>query len=154
MIDDDVRRSIDASVLCWLATCDADGWPNVSPKEIFCAEDDRTLLIAQIASPQSVRNIRTHPQVCVSFIDVFAQKGHKLHGRAAILDRHDPAFEHVARPLLALAGDAFPVSAAIRVTVERVATIVAPSYRLIPGTTEAGQIESAMATYGVMARPD
>lgn len=31
-----LRAAIETSVLCWLATVDADGQPNVSPKEIFC----------------------------------------------------------------------------------------------------------------------
>ena len=46
------------SVLCWLATVDDHGMPNVSPKEIFCCHGERELLIANIASPQSVRNIK------------------------------------------------------------------------------------------------
>jgi predicted pyridoxine 5'-phosphate oxidase superfamily flavin-nucleotide-binding protein len=31
-LKDAVRADVDASVLCWLATVDADGAPNVSPK--------------------------------------------------------------------------------------------------------------------------
>jgi predicted pyridoxine 5'-phosphate oxidase superfamily flavin-nucleotide-binding protein len=31
-----LRAAIETSVLCRLATVDADGQPNVSPKEIFC----------------------------------------------------------------------------------------------------------------------
>ena len=57
MFTGEVRQAVDRSVLCWLATVDADGQPNVSPKEIFCAIDDVTLLIAEIASPVSRRNI-------------------------------------------------------------------------------------------------
>ena len=135
------------------ATCDADGWPNVSPKEIFCAEDDRSLLVAHIASPQSVRNIRANPRVCASFVDIFVQKGHKLHGLAEVVGRDHPEFDRVAAPLRARAGDAFPILAAIRIRVERIAEIVAPSYRLRPDTTEAAQVERALATYGVRARP-
>ncbi|WP_313952801.1 pyridoxamine 5'-phosphate oxidase family protein [Accumulibacter sp.] len=37
MLTDDVLNYIKRSVLCWLATADADGAPNVSPKEVFCA---------------------------------------------------------------------------------------------------------------------
>jgi len=46
------------SVLCWLATVDAHGQPNVSPKEVFAAFDEKHLVIAHIASPLSVKNIQ------------------------------------------------------------------------------------------------
>ncbi len=70
-----VREDLDHAVLCWLATVDEDIVPNVSPKEIFCAHGDDALLIANIASPGSMRNIARNPRVCVSFIDVFRQRG-------------------------------------------------------------------------------
>jgi uncharacterized protein len=149
MIDAEVRHSLERSVLCWLATVDAQGWPNVSPKETFLAEDDRHLLIAHIASPNSVRNLRVEPRVCVSVVDVFAQKGWKLHGRAELIQRHDPRYPFLAAPLQEKAGPDYPVLAVIRIAIERVAPILAPSYRMVPGTTEASQIAQAMRTYGV-----
>lgn len=59
------------AVLCWLATVDEDGMPNVSPKELFKHADDDRIIIAVVASSQSVRNISHTPSVCVSFVDVF-----------------------------------------------------------------------------------
>jgi len=56
----------DQFVLCWLATVSEKGVPNVSPKELFIFEQEKQLLIANIASPQSVKNIRANPQVYVS----------------------------------------------------------------------------------------
>jgi uncharacterized protein len=47
MLNPIVMESIEKSVLCWLATVEADGMPNVSPKEMFMAKDEVTLLIAQ-----------------------------------------------------------------------------------------------------------
>jgi uncharacterized protein len=38
-----LRAAIGTSVLCWLATVDADGQPNVSPKEIICTPGARRL---------------------------------------------------------------------------------------------------------------
>ena len=75
MISVEIKNYIERSVLCWLATADAAGVPNVSPKEIFVPFGDDHLLIANIASPESVKNIRGNPHVCVSFVDVFVQKG-------------------------------------------------------------------------------
>lgn len=75
-----------------LATVDPDGWPNVPPKEVFCAYDAHTLLIANIASPGSRANIRRHPAMCVSFVDVCIQKGFKLQGIATVVESTDDPF--------------------------------------------------------------
>lgn len=84
MLNEAVRTDIDNSVLCSLATVDADGTPNVSPKEIFAAHGDDRIVVADIASPQSVKNLRVNPRACVSFIDVFRQRGFKIVGTAGI----------------------------------------------------------------------
>lgn len=54
MLNKEIRLCLERSVLGWLATVDQQGHPNVSPKEIFAAWDDRTVLIAHIASPLSI----------------------------------------------------------------------------------------------------
>ena len=46
MLNDAVRTDMANSVLCWLATVDADGTPNVSPKEIFASHGDDRIVIA------------------------------------------------------------------------------------------------------------
>jgi len=143
---------IHRTVLCWLATVDAQGQPNVSPKEVFAAFDENHLVIAHIASPISVRNIQQNPKVCVSLIDIFVQKGWKLIGHAQYVNASDEAFHAYAKPLLAMTGDKFNIQAVLVVKVVQSHPIVAPSYRFYPkSTTESGQIESAMKTYGVRA---
>ena len=51
------KSEIKSAVLCWLATAASDGTPNVSPKELWDVHDERTLVIAEIASAGSVRNL-------------------------------------------------------------------------------------------------
>jgi len=68
MMDDCVREAARSSVLCWLATVDAEGQPNVSPKEVWTIADVQHVVVAHIASPISARNIAQHPQVCLSFV--------------------------------------------------------------------------------------
>ncbi|UYG01261.1 pyridoxamine 5'-phosphate oxidase family protein [Halomonas sp. GD1P12] len=65
MITEEVKKYIDRSVLCWLATVDRDGDPNVSPKEVFAAYENDRLVIANIASAGSMRNILSNDAVCV-----------------------------------------------------------------------------------------
>lgn len=152
MLDDDVKKYIDNSVLCWLATCSKDAMPNVSPKEMFTYENDDTLLIAHIASPNTVSNIRENPNVCVSFVDVFVQKGYKLRGTAKMIYKNDDAFHIKVKSLTKLFSDKFPVKAIIEIKVTEVSRIIAPSYSLFPAvTTEESQIKSALLTYRVAA---
>ena len=144
------HQTLGGCVLCWLATADAEGQPNVSPKEVFAVVDERHLVIAHIASPISVRNIQQNPKVCVSLIDIFVQKGWKLMGHAQYVNARDEAFHAHAKPLLEMVGDQFKIQGVMVVEVVQVHPIVAPSYRFYPdSTTELGQIEAAMKTYGV-----
>ena len=153
MIDSHVKKSIQSSVLCWLATVDASGQPHVSPKEIFAAVDDTHMVVAHIASPHTVRNITSHPPVCLSFVDVFVQKGFKLQGLARIVKAADPDYATWATPLLAMVEGKFKIPSVIVVAVQTVDPILAPSYRFYPeATTEHDQIASAMRRYGVQPR--
>ncbi len=145
------HQMLDGCVLCWLATADADGQPNVSPKEVFAVVDERHLVIAHIASPISVRNIQQNPKVCVSLIDIFVQRGWKLMGHAQYVNARDDAFYTHAKPLLGMVGDQFKIQGVMVVEVVQAHPIVAPSYRFYPdSTTESGQIEAAMKVYGLV----
>jgi uncharacterized protein len=150
MMNDAVREAARRSVLCWLATVDAQGQPNVSPKEVWAIADDQHVVVAHIASPMSVRNIAQQPQVCLSFVDVFVQKGFKLLGRAREVRATDPDFAAWAAPLLLMVGQRFTIHSVLVIQVQSVAAIVAPSYRFYPDdTTEASQTALSMQTYKV-----
>lgn len=153
LLTPEVHAAAQASVLCWLATVDAHGQPNVSPKEIWTPVDGRHVVVAHIASPVTVRNLAANARVCLSFVDVFVQKGFKLQGQAAVLRPQDEDFDRWAAPLRPLLGPRFPLHAVLRIAVDLVEPIVAPSYRLFAATTtEAGQVASAMQRYGVQPR--
>ena len=150
VLTDTVRQAARRSVLCWLATVDAQCQPNVSPKEVWAIADDRHVVVANIASPVSVRNIAHEPRVCLSFVDVLVQKGFKLTGTACELLPTDDDYNDWAAPLLAIAGERIPVRSILLITVNAAQPIVAPSYWLFPQTTtEAAQIEAARRTYGL-----
>lgn len=150
MLTPEVHAAAKKSVLCWLATVSEDGQPNVSPKEVFRVHDEQRLVIANIASPVSVRNIRMNPSVCVSFIDVFTQRGYKVLGSASYVAKAHADFAALSAELAAMAGARFPIHGVIVVRAHAVEAIVAPSYRLYPEeTTERSQSLAAMRTYGV-----
>jgi predicted pyridoxine 5'-phosphate oxidase superfamily flavin-nucleotide-binding protein len=152
LLTEPIREAARRSVLCWLATVDAEGQPNASPKEVWAIADDQHVVVAHIASPISARNIAQHPQVCLSFVDVFVQKGFKLIGTAHEVRATDAEFTDWAAPLLAMVGQRFTIQSVLVVHVKSVSAIVAPSYRFYPyDTTEASQVASAMQAYNVQA---
>jgi len=144
---EEIKDYIDRSVLCWLATSSAENLPNVSPKEIFAFYGSDKIIIANIASPHSIRNIRENPQVCVSFIDILVQKGVQIKGRADIVKKTQAAFPEMEKVLLKMTGGKFPFSSIICISIEKVKPIIAPKYILYPETTEEGQIASAKKAY-------
>ena len=147
------KAMAEQSVLCWLATVSATGQPNVSPKEVFAIADDEHLVVANIASPTTARNIRVNAQVCLSFVDVFVQKGYKILGEAKDVTPSDPTFARWSEPLKAMVGDRFPIRSVFVIRVSAVEAIIAPSYRLYAAeTTETAQMEAALRTYGVQKK--
>ena len=145
----EIKDSIDKSVLCWLATASVDNWPSVSPKEIFTCFGTDQLIIANIASPQSVRNVRENELVCVSFIDILVQKGYQLKGKARVIEKTDLEFLEMEKPLLEMTGGNFPFNSIIVISIESAKPIIAPRYMLYPETTQEEQIESARKSYGL-----
>ncbi|MEM9685759.1 MAG: pyridoxamine 5'-phosphate oxidase family protein [Bacteroidota bacterium] len=152
MLTPDIKKYVNSSVLCWLATSSLENVPNVSPKETFSCYGDTHIVIANIASPQTVRNIEQNDKVCVSFIDVFVQKGYQLKGSARIVEISDPDFTAMEALLLKITEGKFPFSTITAIAVEQVKPIIAPRYILYPETTVQQQIESAMNTYGVQPK--
>jgi predicted pyridoxine 5'-phosphate oxidase superfamily flavin-nucleotide-binding protein len=144
------KAMAERSVLCWLATADESGQPNVSPKEVFAVADDKHIVVANIASPGSAKNIHINAKVCLSFIDVFAQKGFKVFGVASDVTPEAAEYFRWVEPLRMMAGDRFPIHSVFVVRATAVEPIIAPSYRLYPSeTTEASQVQAALRTYGV-----
>lgn len=148
-LTEDIKQSIEKCVLCWLATSSKENSPNVSPKEIFTHHGNNKIIIANIASPQTVKNIKYNKNVCVSFIDVFVQKGFQIKGSATIISNTNPEFQEIEIKLLRLTKGKFPFSSVTVVSVKQVKPIIAPRYMLYPDTTEEEQVLSAKKAYGV-----
>ncbi len=148
-LTDNIKEYIDNTVLCWLATVSQDGQPNVSPKELFHRYGDDQLIIANIASPQSVNNIKQNPKVCVSILDILVQKGFQLKGTAQIIDEAHKDYDGMYALLTQETGDKYPFHTITVITVQSTKPIIAPSYWLFPDITEEDQIASAKQVYGL-----
>ena len=144
----EIHTAIEKSVLCWLATVSSDGTPNVSPKEMFTTFGDQ-IIIANIASPQTIRNIKEQSRVCLSFIDILVQKGYQVKGSAQVVSKGEPGFSEMEKLLLEMTGELFPFRSITCITIESAKPILAPRYLLFPDTKESDQVERARKTYGL-----
>lgn len=147
MLNDEIKKYMDKSVLCWLATSSSENIPNVSPKEVFTYYGDSNIIVANIASPQTIKNIKQNANVCISFIDVFVQKGYQIKGKAKIVTKSEADYVSAKALLLELTGGKFPFSSITNIFVESVKPIIAPKYILYPETTEQEQINNALKQY-------
>ena len=148
-LNQEIKDCIDKSVLCWLATASSKGEPNVSPKECYAHFGADAIIVANIASPRTVRNIEQNENVCVSFLDILVQKGFQIHGKAEIIKNGDIEFEEMFAVLNKMTQGKFPFQTITKISIERTKPIIAPSYILYPETTESQQIENSKRSYGL-----
>jgi hypothetical protein len=62
-LTEDMKRVVEEQRLAFVATVDADGTPNLSPKGTIAVLDDDHLMFADLASPHTVENLRRNAGV-------------------------------------------------------------------------------------------
>lgn len=122
------RKIIEAHTLGFVATINADGTPNLSPKGMMIVLDDEHLAFGEVRSPGTVRNIRERPLLEINFVDVLARKGVRIRGRAEIVEKEAEDFE-VLRPRFDRWRDlANQIRRFVRVEIEDAKVITSPAY--------------------------
>jgi predicted pyridoxine 5'-phosphate oxidase superfamily flavin-nucleotide-binding protein len=114
--------------LGFVATMNADGTPNLSPKGTFAVVDAATVAFAEIRSPGTLRNLAADPAVEVNFVDPFTRRGCRLSGTARIVRRGDAGFDGLL-PLFTDHGDLVPrTRAVVLIAVIRALPLSSPAY--------------------------
>jgi hypothetical protein len=90
--------------------------------------DSEHLIFADIASPQTIENLRHCPAVEINAVDFLSRKGFRFRGTAEILDPGHPDFEWMAKWLLMTHGESTPIHHAVKVTVTETAELLSPAY--------------------------
>jgi hypothetical protein len=125
----------------------SEGEHNVSPKELFFVLDTETLLIANSAFPQRLKNILQNSKVRVSGVNVFTQKEIQCKGTATIIDPKDSDFKVYEKAFQPLIKGKFRIQNIIRIKVKQTKKIIAPSYFFYPNTDKKEQIKQAKRPY-------
>ena len=134
-----MRKVVLEQQLGFAATVCPDGTPNLSPKGTTTVWDEHHLVFADIASPNTVHNLRANPAIEINVVDPVVRKGYRFKGKAAL--HSEGGIYERALALLAERGyDARRerIRTIVLVEVERAAALVSPAY-------EGGASEKAIA---------
>ena len=133
MLTADMKRVIAEQKLGFVATVNADGTPNLSPKGTMRVLDDEHIIFADIRSPATMANIAARPDMEINFVDPFARKGYRFKGTARIVARGAPEFAALAA-LYDGSKLAEHYRAMVVLHVTKAAPIISPAYDV--GATE------------------
>jgi predicted pyridoxine 5'-phosphate oxidase superfamily flavin-nucleotide-binding protein len=134
-ITEAMRALVDRQRLGFVATVNADGTPNLSPKGTVVVWDDAHLLWVDIRSPRTIRNLRERPATEINVVDPLTRKGYRFRGTSELIEDGDEleairAFYRDERNV------SNPIRRAVRVTVTEAEEVTSPSYDE-PGADEA-----------------
>jgi predicted pyridoxine 5'-phosphate oxidase superfamily flavin-nucleotide-binding protein len=151
MLTDDMKRVVTEQRLGFVATVNADGTPNLSPKATFVVLDDTHLAYGDLRSPRTAENIANGSVLEVNFVDPFSRKGYRFRGRAAILARDTPEFVALVAQFGAWANLVGRMRSVVKIRIERALPLVSPAYDV--GTTEAELRQTWRAHYARLNDP-
>jgi uncharacterized protein len=91
VLTDEMRRMVDEG-LGFVATINADGTPNLSPKGTLATWDDEHLAFADIASPNTSANLERNAALEVNVVDPLIRRGYRFAG-TGVVHREGATFE-------------------------------------------------------------
>lgn len=83
-LTDDMKRVVEEQRLAFVATVDADGTPNLSPKGTIAVLDDDHLMFADLASPRTIENLRRNATIELNVVDPVTRTGYRFKGRGVV----------------------------------------------------------------------
>ncbi len=82
----EMKDLIETQKVCFAATADQNGKPNVSPKGSIYVVDDETVAFADLYSQKTRANLRVNPGIALAVVDLKALKGYQFKGKAELLE--------------------------------------------------------------------
>ena len=125
-IGPEAQRVVEEQRLCFVATVNDDGTPNLSPKGTIGVLDDDHLVFGDIRSPRTVENLRQRPTIELNILDPIARKGYRFRGTASVVDP-GPRFDELVVSFKAR-GLEHPLHCFVVIQVERAEPVISPAY--------------------------
>lgn len=112
--------------LAFLATVCPDGSPNLSPKGLTFILDDRRIVIGEVRSPDSIKNVIFQPIAELNVVDRNLRKGYRFKGTCVVYHSGDE-FNRLTK-FLRSKGAVSLIQSIIVMTVEHAHQISSPVY--------------------------
>ena len=123
-----MKRVVREERFGFIATTCPDGTPNLSPKGTTTAWDDDHLIFADIASSQTIANLRLNPVTEINVVDPLIRKGYRFKGTTSILTG-GLLFERIVA-YYKTRGIVMPIRCVVMVKVELAEPLISPVYTL------------------------
>lgn len=150
-ITEDMTQIVNDVRLSFVATVNEDGSPNLSPKGTVRAVDQHHLVFVDIASPQTVKNLRRDPRVEVNCVDFLRRRGYRFKGTAEFLPPEDPMYAAAVDHLHATHGPNYPANHVIRIRVAEARPLLSPAYMFNENVKEEDLRRGWIKRYGIVA---
>ncbi|WP_428324489.1 pyridoxamine 5'-phosphate oxidase family protein [Nitrosopumilus sp.] len=125
-ITDEIKNFLDLQKLGYVATASSDGLPNISPKGTIIGWSKNQLAFADIRSPDTMKNLKTNPNVEINVIDPLLRKGFLFKGRAKII-QDSPLYDEILRHYRD-SGIKSPIGSIVLVDVTDISEVISPLY--------------------------
>jgi predicted pyridoxine 5'-phosphate oxidase superfamily flavin-nucleotide-binding protein len=135
----DMERVVSEQKLCFAATVCADGSPNLSPKGTVAVWGPEELAFLDLASPQTIENLRRDPRIELNVVDQRLRKGYRFKGSAEVVTGHEEleaAFERFDARGVQARGRA---RALVVLHVEEARPLISPIYATASGEAEVAE---------------
>ncbi len=149
ILTDDMKTVVADTMLCFVATINEDGSPNLSPKSSLRVHDENHLLFANIASPNTIGNLHRDPRIEVNCVDIFSRRGYRFSGLAEVHGAGTALNDQLRSAVRVEHGDAIPVHDAVLIRVVSASPVLSPAYHFIDGISEAALRTAYHSKYGV-----
>jgi hypothetical protein len=130
----DMKRVITEQRLGFVATVNADGTPNLSPKGTMMVRDDDSVMFAEIRSPGTVANLKRNPAAEINVVDPISRKGYRFKGRLRMVSPGDREYDELFENFAGWGALAEKVNGVVILDVERAQALTSPAYDI--GATE------------------
>lgn len=126
-ITTDMQAIIRQAMLSFVATVNADGTPNLSPKASLTIRNG-ILYFADIASPRTIVNLKRNPAVEINVVDIFQRRGYRFTGRAVVLPPDDGESLAIADWVRATNGPEYPVDHVVKINTTSISPLLSPAH--------------------------
>jgi predicted pyridoxine 5'-phosphate oxidase superfamily flavin-nucleotide-binding protein len=148
ILTDDMKEMLAYCRLTYVATVTPEGRPNLSPKASTKVLDDDHLVFVDIASPNTIRNLKSNPYVEVNVVDPLRRRGYRFKGVAEILTEGD-LYNAVAEDFWTREGRQYPANGIVTIRVEKALPVLSPAYTFNEGVREENVRRLYLQRYGL-----